>query len=66
MVRTIDQWIDIMVGSEQINCGPIDQIVRIDELPEKSRPIDQLRQLINWAQHISQTNTRLNRCNFAS
>jgi len=34
-----------------INCGPINQIVRIDELPEKAGPIDQLRQLINGAQH---------------
>jgi hypothetical protein len=38
------------VNGELINCGPIDQIVRIDELPEKARPIDQLRQLINGAQ----------------
>ena len=36
-----------------INCGPIDQIVRIDELPEKAGPIDQLRQLINGAQQRS-------------
>jgi hypothetical protein len=40
------------VNGELTNCGPIDQIVRIDELLEKAQQIDQLGQLINRAQQI--------------
>jgi hypothetical protein len=45
------------------NCGPIDQTAEIDVLVVNFRPIDQLRQLINWAQQIHGTlpiPTRLN------
>jgi hypothetical protein len=41
------------VYGQLINCVPIDQLVRIDELLEKTWPIDQLRQLINWAQQVA-------------
>ena len=35
-----------------INGGPIDQVVDIDVLHQKSGPIDQSDQLINGAQHM--------------
>jgi hypothetical protein len=35
-----------------INGGPIDQLVDIDVLHQKSGPIDQSDQLINGAQHL--------------
>ena len=43
---------DLVLGSTSI---AIYQLVKIDELPEKFRPIDQLRQLINWAEHFGKT-----------